>query len=52
MKDIRKTYQAPRLFVHGCVEDVTRATNKGTSIDRQFVCASISVGPIGPPCTS
>ncbi len=50
MKNFCKpTYKTPSLIVHGPIEDVTRATNKGTDIDREFVCASIT---IGPPCTS
>lgn len=42
-------YQTPQLIVHGFIEEVTRATNTGTDVDRQFACASIT---IGPPCTS
>ena len=45
----KQNYQTPQLTVHGCIEDVTHATNTGTDIDREFVCNSIT---IGPPCTS
>ena len=46
----KQTYQTPQLIVHGCIEDVTHATNTGTDLDRQFVCTSSIT--IGPPCTS
>lgn len=49
----RQLYNSPRLIVHGPIEEMTRATNQGTDIDRQFTCNSVVSGPtINPPCTS
>lgn len=36
MNKIKKTYNAPRLTVHGNAAELTQATRVGTMFDRQF----------------